>query len=147
MKCPTCGKGVMCEGETVLTTTVSGMRFDDTVAAKVCFADACGEAIVDCEVLVRSELWVASELSRHGVRTGEAFKFMRKALGLRGTDLADLFDVTSDTVSRWERGATGLDVLPFVMLGILVEEERLRGLWPRTRERLKAAKEGPPRGG
>jgi transcriptional regulator with XRE-family HTH domain len=37
-----------------------------------------------------------------GLRDGGTFKFIRKALGLRASELGDLLDVSPETVSRWE---------------------------------------------
>lgn len=80
------------------------------------------------------ELAVAEKLAGLGIRTGEAFKFMRKALGLRAVDLAELLDVAAETVSRWETGEP--EARAFALLGSIVAE-RLRGQ-EETVDRLRA---------
>ncbi|MDX2088302.1 MAG: helix-turn-helix domain-containing protein [Kofleriaceae bacterium] len=51
---------------------------------------------------------------------------MRKALGMRAVDLAQLLDVTAETVSRWETGKIDVETRAFALLGTLVIE-RLEG--------------------
>ena len=61
---------------------------------------ACGEAFFQGADLERADLLAAAEVADRGLREGAAVRFMRKALGLRGEDLAGLLDVTEGTVSR-----------------------------------------------
>jgi transcriptional regulator with XRE-family HTH domain len=49
---------------------------------------------------------------------------MRKALGLRATDLAELLDVTPETVSRWETDRVPLDRGALATLGALLRDAR-----------------------
>jgi DNA-binding transcriptional regulator YiaG len=105
-----------------MTLEVSGIRFAGELAAKLC--DACNEALLSAAELERFELAVAERLAALGVRTGESFKFMRKALGLRAVDLAALLDVASETVSHWETGKP--EARAFALLGSMVMD-RLAG--------------------
>jgi hypothetical protein len=52
------------------------------------------------------ELAVAERLASLGLRTGAAFKFMRKALGLRAVDLAELL-TDEDSSSRGVKLSNG----------------------------------------
>ncbi len=65
---------------------------------------ACGVSYLSGPDLERADLVAAAEAMRRGVREGPALRFARKALGLRATELADLLDVSAETVSRWENG-------------------------------------------
>src|SRR5579859_5308385 len=62
----------------------------------------CGEGYFAGRELARAELSVASMVAEHGPWNGRAFQFMRKVLALKAAELADLFDVTPETISRWE---------------------------------------------
>ena len=64
---------------------VSGVEITGELKAQVC--KGCDEETVALEELSRFELAAAAELARNGVATGEAFKFIRKALGLRAADV------------------------------------------------------------
>ena len=68
------------------------------------------------------ELAVAREFADVGVDMGEAFRRMRKALGLRATDLAQLLDLTPETISHWETGKVVINRAAFVALGAMVQD-------------------------
>lgn len=134
-KCVQCGGDELRETRATEGRTVAGVEFALELEALECAK--CGETYVDAPVLERAEVAIAAELGRLGVLKGEAFKFMRKALGLRGTDLAELLDVTGDTVSRWERDVVPIDHAAFAVLGALASERRRGGT--EMRDRLRAA--------
>jgi DNA-binding transcriptional regulator YiaG len=113
---------------------VAGVTFRGRIRAQVC--GSCGESLVTARELGRLELAAAHWLSRAGLRTPESFRFMRKAMGLRATDLAALLGVTEFTVSRWETGAIDVEPRAFALLGALVSDE-LAGTED-TRARLDA---------
>jgi DNA-binding XRE family transcriptional regulator len=87
----------------------------------------------------RFELLVAAELVKRGLRSGALFKFMRKALGMKATELAEAFHVAPETVSRWENGQREVDWPEFMLLGFLVDD-KLAGRTT-TLSRLKALAE------
>ena len=62
----------------------------------------CGELFLNGEDLGRAELLAGAEAMGRGLRDGGTLKFVRKALGLRASELGDLLDVSPETVSRWE---------------------------------------------
>jgi putative zinc finger/helix-turn-helix YgiT family protein len=135
-KCVMCGAKGLSGGVTTHEFTVSGVKFVvEGVPAEIC--EACGESFVSLEALERAELTIAAELARRGVRTGEAFRFMRKALGLKSKALAELFDLQPETVSRWEKGTQTLDPRAFALLGSVVVD-RLAGRGELAIERLRA---------
>jgi DNA-binding transcriptional regulator YiaG len=98
--------------------TVSGVELKGEVAEDVC--PKCGYASMELGELGQFELRVAAALAIHGVCTGEAFKFIRKALQMRATDVRDVLGVTPETVSRWENEQRDVDRHVFAMLGELV---------------------------
>jgi DNA-binding transcriptional regulator YiaG len=108
--------------------------------------DACGEVRLHGIVLERMDLWIADELARAGANTPAALRFMRKALGLRAADLAELLEVAPETLSRWENGKQEIDHRALALVGALVADklhrretvlERLRAL--KTPRKLKAS--------
>lgn len=136
-KCVQCGSESLREAKTTERRTVAGIEFTSELPALKC--SKCSETYVADSALEAMELAIAVELGKLGQRTPEAFKFMRKALAMRAVDLAELLDVTPDTVSRWERGAVDIDHAAFAVLGALVSERRAG----RTEmlDRLRAANE------
>ena len=131
-KCPTCRQGKLEAGVTRVKRRVAGIDFAGTLPATLC--GSCDEALVSAAELGRFELAIAERLAALGVRNGEAFKFMRKALGLRAIDLAALLDVAAETVSRWETGQP--EARAFALLGSVVTD-RIAGT-ERTVDSLKA---------
>ena len=88
-------------------------------------------------LLERINLWVADELAGAGLASGEAFRFMRKALGLKATDLSELVYTTPETISRWETGKLDpIDPNALALLGALVAD-RIHGR-ETLRDRLRA---------
>jgi putative zinc finger/helix-turn-helix YgiT family protein len=83
-----------------LTREVAGHLFVAFVPARVC--PSCGEIYFETKVIERFELHVALRLADAGIVTGDAIRFMRKALRMQANTLAELVDVAPETVSRWE---------------------------------------------
>jgi putative zinc finger/helix-turn-helix YgiT family protein len=117
MKCPTCDVKTE-NGSAEVKRTVGGHVFVGEVTASSC--PKCGEVYYDGQALERLEVAVARELAERGLVSGAAFKFMRKALGMRAADLAELLDVAAETVSRWETGERPVDRAAWTALGGLV---------------------------
>lgn len=71
----------------------------------------------------RFELQVAAELVARGVRSGETFRIMRKALGMKASEGARVMNVDAETISRWENGQRDVDWPEFMVLGALVDDK------------------------
>lgn len=65
----------------------------------------CGDITVSGPDMERSERLVAAEIARSGPSTGVTFRYMRRALGLKSGDLAQLLGVRPETLSKWETDA------------------------------------------
>ena len=83
---------------------------------------ACGQVVIRGEDVKKFEQRVAVEIAKAGLRTAEAFKFLRKVSGMSGEDLASLLDVSPDFVGYWESGVWPVDprassVLTSLVLG------------------------------
>lgn len=63
---------------------------------------ACGEVECSYDDMGHNERAAAVALVARGIRSGTEFKFVRKVVGLKVTEVADLLGVTPETVSRWE---------------------------------------------
>jgi putative zinc finger/helix-turn-helix YgiT family protein len=94
--------------------------------------ESCGETLFDFEEVGRQEQAIADALIKRGIRTGTEFKFVRKLAGLRANDVADMFGVRAETVSRWERGEVEVPRTAAYSLGELYVHPKL------TRQRFEA---------
>ena len=91
--------------------------------------------------LRRFELAVARRLAELGVATGDAFRFMRKSMGLTIAQVATLLDVEPETVRGWESGDAPVPRAAFVLLGTMADDE-LQGT-DTTRRYLEALARPP----
>jgi DNA-binding transcriptional regulator YiaG len=81
---------------------------------------ACGAVSFKGTDLARFEGAVAASLAAAGEASGEAFRWMRKALDLRAIDVATLLGVTPETISRWETGRVPIDRGALALLSLMV---------------------------
>lgn len=141
-KCINCGSKRLKASSTTDRIAISGITFTGEVAAMECVK--CGELYTRLDELGVFELAVAERLASLGIRTGASFKFMRKALGLRAIDLAELLNVAPETVSRWETGDPEAHV--FALVGSMVADriegrdatvKRLRAMYSTRRKPMK----------
>ena len=96
----------------------------------------CGEGFVEGPRLHQAELDVAAEVARRGPAAGETFRFMRKVLGIRGNEMAELLGVRPETISRWEQGHGDVDRAAWALLaGLAMESAEGRRV---LRDRLEA---------
>ncbi len=102
------------------TLQVGGHRFVASLPGRVCAG--CGETYLDAKTLERFELTVAVDLALAGETKGEVFKFIRKAVGMKATELAELLGVAAETVSRWETGERAVDRGAFALLADMARE-------------------------
>lgn len=96
-------------GERVFVASVDGRR-----------CTACGEVSFKGTCLARFEGAVAAALASSGETSGEAFRWMRKAIDLRAIDVAALLGVTPETISRWETGRVAIDRSALALLALMV---------------------------
>jgi transcriptional regulator with XRE-family HTH domain len=83
----------------------------------------CNEAYLAPGAVERFEKRAALELARAGAQTAEAVRFMRKALGLRGQEFAELIGQTAENISRVENGKIAPDLRTVTILGSLLEDQ------------------------
>ncbi|MEZ4302090.1 MAG: type II toxin-antitoxin system MqsA family antitoxin [Polyangiaceae bacterium] len=118
--CALCGADKIRKGKVSLVREVGSHVFSATVVGHVC--GACGESFTDIRDGERFDLAVAAQLSE-AAPSGEAFRFLRKVAGLKAREVASMFGVTNDTISRWENGKHAIERPPFFILGQLVREK------------------------
>lgn len=121
MKCPECGKADLKRATVALSITVAGVEFGTELPGQQC--PKCDASTVSGPAGMRFELQVAAELVARGLRNGESFRFMRKALGMKASDLAKLMNVAPETLSRWETSQREVDWPEFMLLGCLVDDK------------------------
>jgi DNA-binding XRE family transcriptional regulator len=103
----------------------------------------CGEVFLNGPDLGRAELLAGGEAMARGLRDGGTFKFIRKALGLRASELGDLLDVSPETISRWENSHRAAERSVWNTLADLVSD-KLHGK-KTTLDRLTAPKARVPK--
>jgi putative zinc finger/helix-turn-helix YgiT family protein len=141
-RCTECGKKGLEAGEQPITREVGERIFEGLVEGWRC--RACGEVFYEGSDLEHFEQLAAAWLAEHGVRTPEELKFMRKAVGIRASDLAALLDVTPETVSHWETGKHVAELAVRSEIAAIVLETLRR---PTTAvERLRAQGKPAPAG-
>lgn len=121
MKCPHCGEAALKRARVPHSITVAGTEFASDLPGQRC--PGCGSSTVEGAAGVRFELLVAAELVTRGLRSGESFKFIRKALGMKAAELARIMNVAPETVSRWETAQRDVDWPEFMLLGFLVDDK------------------------
>ena len=127
MRCPTCRKtGTFRPAKG--TFVLCGVE----VATNVQRCRSCGEEIFEAREIRRQENEVATIIATRGIRTGREFKFVRKAAGYRAVDIAAMFDVRPETVSRWERDEVEIPRIAAYALGELFAHPRI------TKQKLEA---------
>ena len=137
MTCIHCDKADLIRGAVPHAVTVAGVEFATELPGRRC--PRCGHSTVNGPAAVRFDLLVAAELVKRGLRSGDSFRFMRKALGMKAIEIAEAFNVAPETVSRWENGQREVDGPEFMLLGFLVDD-KLAGRTT-TLSRLKALAE------
>lgn len=121
MKCFNCGKATFKHGQVPFTLTVADVEFATELPGGQCAS--CSGRAIDGDAAARFELQVAAELVGRGLRSGETFRFMRKALGMKAADLAQVMNVAAETLSRWENDQREVDWPEFLLLGALVDDK------------------------
>jgi putative zinc finger/helix-turn-helix YgiT family protein len=138
-RCVKCKANRVHPVELAETVSVGTIDFEATVDGFRC--DACQEEYLDGQDAQKLEMLVSKWLAQHGVATREAFRFMRKSVGLRAADLAALLDVTPETVSHWETGRNEIPRNALAILGTIVLEQETGNTG--TLDRLRLLREGP----
>ncbi len=132
-RCVEC-KGLLKPSQSEEVISLGEHRISIVLPARRCAS--CGEVYVASDVAEKADLLVATRLLDMGIADGAAFRFMRKALGFRAADLAELLGVDAATVSRWETGKVPVDRATLATLAAAASD-RLDGR-ERTIERLRA---------
>lgn len=120
--CPVCNKGFLNPSVVEHHRTIGGRVYRANLDAVRC--DACGDALISDEVLEHFELAVSSALT-NAEPSGEAFIFMRKAIGLSRAAMAKMLHVPSEVLAGWEVGEQPVEWRAWVLLCLMVAEYRV----------------------
>ncbi len=127
MRCPSCKNE-----DTFRSWKGTSVMMGVDVAVRGQRCKACGETLYDDAEVERQELEVADALVARGIVSGAEFKLVRKAAGFRATEVAEMFAVRPETVSRWERNEVAVPRTAAYALGQLYEHPKV------TRQKLEA---------
>jgi len=100
------------------TMEVCGHTFASQVPATRCLA--CQQVVIQGEHVRRFERCVALEIAKAGLRNGDAFRFLRTALGMSEAAFAGLIDVPAEYVGYWEGEKWPVDPRALAILSSLV---------------------------
>jgi DNA-binding XRE family transcriptional regulator len=145
-RCAACRSDDLRETEETVEVRVPSMKAPFQVRVTGLSATrcgACGETFLHGPDLGRADLLAAAEAMTRGLRDGGTLKFVRKALGLRASELGELLDVSSETISRWENGHRAAERSVWNTLADLVSD-KLTGSTT-TLDRLRAAEPHIPK--
>jgi len=120
-RCVNCGGSDLPTVSHVFRTTVAGVPFARKMRVQKC--STCGEIYLPAGALGAFELSAALALARSGARKPDALKFMRKAAGLRATDLGELLGLTAEHLSRIENGKVPPDKRTVALIAALLEDK------------------------
>lgn len=126
-----------CRGSLVRARRAQGRIVGETcfmVRGPAAACRRCHAVFIPAAGLERIDLAVACDLALRAPPAGEAFRFIRRALGLKAMDLAALLRVTAETVSRWENDQRMVDANAWISIGSLALERA--ALPPETLRRL-----------
>jgi putative zinc finger/helix-turn-helix YgiT family protein len=99
-RCVQCGSEELRDTTHEEILTVGARRFAAELPARTC--PRCGERYLPGPAVGAFEDAVTHALVAAGASDGAALRWLRRAAGLRATELAVLLDVRAETVSRWE---------------------------------------------
>ena len=119
MQCPTCKQDTLAAWQGTIT------RMGVEIVAHGQHCSSCGEQLFDYEELGRQDALIADAIVERGVRTGAEFAFVRKSAGLKAIEVAELFGVRPETVSRWEHGESEIPRTAAYALGQLYAHPKL----------------------
>jgi len=120
MRCPTCKKENTFRSWSG-TITLSGVEIP--TSGRRC--SSCGEQLFDFEEVGRQERALAAAFVERGIRKGAEFALVRKVAGFKAVEIAELFGVRPETVSRWERGESEIPRTAAFALGELYRHPKL----------------------
>lgn len=109
MKCVMCGNETMRASKADYVYDRHGVAVT-LVGIRVLQCSSCGEEDIEIPRIAELDRVIARHLiERTGHLAGTEIRFLRKFLGLSGTDFAELIGVAPETVSRWENGHQTMD--------------------------------------
>ncbi len=140
-----CGRASWRDGTASIAFDLPRSRVTASATVRARRCGGCGSVDVDPTVLARCRLAVGCRLADAGVHTGEAFRHLRKALGLRAAELARLLGVTPETISHWETGRAEPNRCAYVALAAMAHEALDGRHTTRDRLDVRALGRGHPR--
>ncbi len=122
-RCTSCGKSKRRSGTVPHRLSVGNYEFKGKLPTYICSNKGCGQVTVGFEDMATFELGVAQLLAESGRVSPDAFKFMRKVIGMKAKIIANLLGVAPETVSRWENGGLPVETKAFALLGCMVMDQ------------------------
>jgi YgiT-type zinc finger domain-containing protein len=103
IRCPFCKGESFRKGRGEYGIDIGPRAFETKLPAEVC--NGCGEDFVKGDLMGAFEYDVARHIASGGSGGQHEFAHLRRFLDLPAHEFADMLDVDTSTVSRWENGA------------------------------------------
>lgn len=119
-RCVQCGSDRLEDATSPDSLKLDGMTFSAELPCIRCVA--CGETYTHGLDIGAFEEAVARELVARGLVSASALRFLRKTAGLSGKALAELLNVSAESVSHWETGKHAIPRATWATVGALALE-------------------------
>jgi hypothetical protein len=119
MSCPKCGATQEVSRERVTRVKLDALLIDVVQPQTRCAQ--CGEMLAE-PLPEDVDLACARLLADLGSATGGAFRYLRRSLRFKATDVATLLRVRPETISRWENSNRQVDRAAWLALAAIVDD-------------------------
>jgi len=121
MKCDDCGGPVTTERNAVRRYIIGGLPHVELHGVEVTRCDECGkEGIAIPRIGQLHRVLAGAFVRQRRMLAPVEIRYLRKHIGLSGTDFAQRMGVTRETVSRWETGTNQMGAAADRLLRVLV---------------------------
>jgi putative zinc finger/helix-turn-helix YgiT family protein len=121
MKCEECGGPIIIEHNAVRRYEIGGLPHVELHGVETTRCSTCGKESIAIPRIAQLHRALAHEfVQQKRMLAPVEIRFLRKHIGLSGTDFAQRMGVARETVSRWETGATQMGAVADRLLRLLV---------------------------
>jgi putative zinc finger/helix-turn-helix YgiT family protein len=121
MKCEECGGPVRVERDAIRRYLVGGLPHVEVHGVEVTRCTKCGNESIAIPRIGQLHRAIAQAfVTQRRMLAHPEIRFLRKHIGLSGSDFADMMGVARETVSRWETGAQPMGSVADRLLRMLV---------------------------
>jgi len=125
MRCPNCKNSSLTgEAELLRTEVVAGVEYRAHLPGWLCAN--CNGGYVKAVIHKDYQKRLALAVSK-GPPQGDAFRIMRRWLGISQLEMQKFFGVRGESICRWERGRRKVPLSAWYLLAVIVQETAEKG--------------------